>query len=44
MVLRNGRIISAGCMLPVSQRVDLDRTLGTRHRAAIGLTRNPTPW
>ena len=38
LVVRNDRIISAGCMLPVSQRVDLDRTLGTRHRAAIGLT------
>jgi diadenylate cyclase len=38
VIVRNDRIVSAGCMLPVSQRVDLDRTLGTRHRAAIGLT------
>ncbi len=38
LVIRNDRIVSAACVLPVSQRVDLDRTLGTRHRAALGLT------
>lgn len=38
IVFRNDRIIAAACMLPVSQRVDLDRTLGTRHRAALGLS------
>jgi diadenylate cyclase len=38
LVVRNDRIISAGCIFPVSQRQDLDRNLGLRHRAAIGLT------
>jgi diadenylate cyclase len=38
LILRNGRIVSAACVFPVSQRMDLDRTLGTRHRAALGLT------
>lgn len=38
LIVRNDRILSAACVFPVSQRVDLDRTLGTRHRAAIGLT------
>ena len=38
IIVRNDRIISAACVFPVSQRVDLDRTLGTRHRAALGLT------
>src|SRR5207245_10963668 len=38
LVVRNDRIISAGCIFPVSQRQDIDRNLGLRHRAAIGLT------
>ncbi len=38
LLIRNGRILSAACVFPISQRVDLDRTLGTRHRAALGLT------
>jgi diadenylate cyclase len=38
LIVRNDRIISAGCIFPVSQRQDLDRNLGLRHRAAIGLT------
>ncbi len=38
MIVRNDRMIAAACIFPVSQRVDLDRTLGTRHRAALGLT------
>jgi diadenylate cyclase len=38
IVVRHDRIISAGCIFPVSQRPDLDRNLGLRHRAALGLT------
>lgn len=38
MLIRNGRVISAGCFLPLSKNSALDRNLGTRHRAAIGLT------
>jgi len=36
-ILRHGRIVAAGCFLPLALRVD-DPSLGTRHRAAIGLT------
>jgi len=38
LIVRGDRVISAGCIFPVSQRQDLDRNLGLRHRAAIGLT------
>lgn len=38
IVLRNGRIASAACVFPVSQKTDLSKALGTRHRAAIGLS------
>lgn len=38
MVLRNGRIQGAGCVFPVSQRELSDRSIGLRHRAAMGVT------
>lgn len=38
VVIHNGRIESAGCVLPMTSRVDLEQELGTRHRAAIGTT------
>jgi diadenylate cyclase len=38
LIVRGDRIASAACIFPVSQRQDLDRNLGLRHRAAIGLT------
>ncbi|MCB0412230.1 MAG: diadenylate cyclase CdaA [Bdellovibrionales bacterium] len=38
IILRNGRIHSAGCFLPLSKNPALDKNWGTRHRAAIGLT------
>lgn len=37
-VIDNGRIQSAGCVLPLSLRTDLPEGLGTRHRAALGVT------
>ena len=37
VVLRGGRIASAGCILPLTQRTDLPEGLGTRHRAAVGI-------
>jgi diadenylate cyclase len=38
VIIRGDTIVGAGCILPLSQqRVD-DRSLGTRHRAALGLT------
>lgn len=38
VVVRNGRIIGAGCMLPLSGNVNLSRELGMRHRAGIGIS------
>lgn len=38
VIIRRNRIAAAGCLFPLSQRQDLLKTLGTRHRAAIGLT------
>ncbi len=38
VVVRGGRIAAAGCLFPITQREDLDRTLGLRHRAGIGIT------
>ncbi|MBQ3053031.1 MAG: diadenylate cyclase CdaA [Clostridia bacterium] len=40
MIIRDGRIYSAGCILPLTQREDISAQLGTRHRAAIGMTEN----
>lgn len=36
--IRGKKLIAAGCFLPLSQKTDLDKDLGTRHRAAIGET------
>ena len=36
--IQDGRIAAAGCFLPLSRNAGLDRTLGTRHRAALGIT------
>ncbi len=38
ILIRGGRIHSAGCFLPLSKNPALDKNLGTRHRAALGLT------
>ena len=40
VIVRNGRIVSAGCMLPLSGNVNLSRDLGMRHRAGIGMSEN----
>lgn len=37
VVVENGRIVSAGCFLPLSEQMDVRRSFGTRHRAALGL-------
>jgi diadenylate cyclase len=37
IIIRDDRIVSAACIFPVSQNADLDRSLGLRHRAALGL-------
>ena len=37
VIVRNGRIVGAGCMLPLSGNTNLSRDLGMRHRAGIGI-------
>jgi diadenylate cyclase len=38
VILKGGRIAYAACIFPLSQRQDLNKSLGTRHRAALGLS------
>jgi diadenylate cyclase len=38
VIIRGDTIVAAGCILPLSEGSMLDRDLGTRHRAALGLT------
>lgn len=38
VVIDDGRIAAAGCLLPLTRRTDIDSDLGTRHRAAIGMS------
>jgi diadenylate cyclase len=38
LIIRGDRIVAASCLLPLSQNQGIDKRLGTRHRAAIGLT------
>ena len=40
VIVRHGRILGAGCMLPLSKNVNLSRDLGMRHRAGIGMSEN----
>lgn len=40
VIVRNGRIVGAGCMLPLSGNTNLSRDLGMRHRAGIGVSEN----
>lgn len=40
VIIRKGRILGAGCMLPLSKNVNLSRELGMRHRAGIGMSEN----
>jgi len=37
-VIRGDRIAAAGCFLPLSRNTQLGRAMGTRHRAALGLS------
>ncbi len=40
MIVREGRILAAGCILPLTQSDNINSQLGTRHRAAIGMSEN----
>ena len=37
IVIKGGQIIAAGCFLPLSEQMDIRKSFGTRHRAALGL-------
>jgi len=38
MIIRDGRVMAAGCVLPLSDSERLNADLGTRHRAAVGMS------
>lgn len=38
LVIRGNRLYAAGCFLPLSDNYEISRTLGTRHRAALGMS------
>ena len=40
VIIKEGRVVSAGCILPLTGRNNLSSELGTRHRAAVGMTEN----
>lgn len=38
VVIRDGKIYAAGCILPLTKNLDIDTTVGTRHRAGLGMS------
>lgn len=40
VIIREGRIYAAGCYLPLSQNYTINREMGTRHRAGLGMSEN----
>jgi diadenylate cyclase len=38
LIIQNGVIMAAACLLPLTEKTEVEPELGTRHRAAIGLT------
>ena len=44
MLISNGRIKAASCILPVTHKTDVDPDLGLRHRAALGITEKSDAW
>ena len=40
MIIRNGRVYAAGCILPLTASDSVSADLGTRHRAALGMSEN----
>ena len=39
-ILRDGRIAAAGCVLPLSNNLEMGKDMGTRHRAGLGMSEN----
>lgn len=37
-IIRDGKLLSAGCILPLTNNLNVSQDLGTRHRAAIGMS------
>ena len=40
VIIRDGRIVSAGCVLPLSNNLEMGKDMGTRHRAGLGMSEN----
>ncbi len=40
VIIRNGRVAAAGCQFPLAESEEVDPSLGSRHRAALGLARD----
>lgn len=40
MIIKNGKVTAAACILPLSQNQSISKDLGTRHRAAVGMSEN----
>ncbi len=40
MIIRDGKVYAAGCILPLSDNQHISRELGTRHRAGVGMSEN----
>jgi diadenylate cyclase len=38
MIIQNGRIVAASCLLPLSEQQDIRKNFGTRHRASLGMS------
>ena len=38
VLVQDGRVIAAGCFLPLSEQQNIKKTFGTRHRAALGMS------
>lgn len=39
-IMRDGKVYAAGCILPLSEDITISRSLGTRHRAGVGMSEN----
>lgn len=40
LIIREGRLIAAGCYLPLSDNFTISKEMGTRHRAGLGMSEN----
>ena len=40
VVIRDGVIVAAGCVLPLSNNLEMGKDMGTRHRAGLGMSEN----